>query len=93
MDTVQTFNKYIFYGTHSQIGLQYGEQLREEIHFHLDIILDLACKHTGLGREAVLQSALGFEPYIKNMHQGSARKSKEFRALQESHMLKQFFCR
>ncbi len=76
MDTVQTFNKYIFYGTHSQIGLQYGEQLREEIHFHLDIILDLACKHTGLGREAVLQSALGFEPYIKKYAPGFCEEIK-----------------
>lgn len=58
------FERYVFEGSHYQVGLQHGEALKDQIKYHLETIYDLAAKVSQADGERLLNIAELYRPYI-----------------------------
>lgn len=58
------YQEYTFSGTHTEVGRQHGETLRQPLRQHLDVIYALAGRQPGFSRERALETAMSLEPYI-----------------------------
>lgn len=68
------FKQRCYSGSRQSIGEKYGEDTRELIRNHLEIIYDSAMNKSGSSRLTLLDSALGYLPFIEKYSPGFAEE-------------------
>lgn len=70
----ERFRHSVFSGTHAQVGEQHGEERRDEIQAHLDLIYATGMARSGLSRSQALELAESFVPFVERYSPGFAEE-------------------